>query len=417
MDFLLIDEFISIYSMAALPSNALTHLTTRTMKAETAVGMDPHRLQHLKAVIEADVSRGHYHGAVLRVGRSGHVAMELAVGTVGGPGTAALKTDSVFSIFSLTKAFTNVLALRAVEMGQLALTTRVSEVIPQFKGAPREGATLFHLLTHTAGMPGVWSPQIGMFEDRLDELVQAVIEHVHGIVAPGTRCDYAPVVNHVLIAEMLRRTDPKGRAFRDLAREDLFDPLQMVDTSFGVRPDLRARKVVPDMRGVVPIPVKGRDDPHSMHSLFEQEVNEAPHVGMCSTVSDLWRFTDMLRRGGTLDGARIISPRTLALARRNWTDDMYNELYRAVALRAGWEPPPAFIGLGFSVRGEGIVHHQFGTLTSPQTFGNYGAGSSMFWVDPEQDLTFVCCTTGLLAQAPNIERFQRLSDITVGAIR
>ena len=63
------------------------------------------------------------------------------------------------------------------------------------------------------------------------------------------------------------------------------------------------------------------------------------------------------------------------------------------------------------------MHHQFGTLTSPQTFGNYGAGSSMFWVDPEQDLTFVCCTTGLLAQAPNIERFQRLSDITVGAIR
>ena len=83
--------------------------------------------------------------------------------------------------------------------------------------------------------------------------------------------------------------------------------------------------------------------------------------------------------------------------------------------RAGWEPPPAFIGLGFRVRGDGLVHHQFGTLTSPQTFGNYGAGSTMFWVDPELDLGFACCTTGLLPQAQNIERFQRLSDMVVGA--
>jgi len=92
-------------------------------------------------------------------------------------------------------------------------------------------------------------------------------------------------------------------------------------------------------------------------------------------------------------------------------------LYRAVALRAGWEAPPAYIGLGFSVRGEALVHHQFGTLTSAETFGNYGAGSSLFWVDPVLDLSFVCCTTGLLAQAPNIERFQRLSDMAVGATR
>ena len=120
-----------------------------------------------------------------------------------------------------------------------------------------------------------------------------------------------------------------------------------------------------------------------------------------------------LRRGAGL--ARILSPRMLQLARRNWTGQMPNELYRTVALRAGWEPPPAFIGLGFSVRGEGIVHHQFGTLTSPETFGNYGAGSTLLWVDPELDMSFVCCTTGLLPQAANIERFQRLSDMAVGA--
>jgi len=376
--------------------------------------MDTNRLNHLKTVIEADVQRGHYHGAVIRVGCAGRVDLEAAIGCADAQRELPLHTDSVFSLFSLTKAFTNMLVLRAVELGQFALTTRVADLIPEFQGAPRERATVFHLLTHTAGMPGVWTPKPDMYEDRLDELLQAACENVHGIVEPGTRCDYAPVVNHVLMGELLRRTDPKGRAFRDIAREDLFEPLAMRDTSLGVRQDLRARKVVPDLRGVVPIRVRGRTQP-GPYSLFEEEANEAPHVGACSTVADLWRFVEMLRQGGSLDGVRIVSPRMLQLARHNWTGQMHNELYRGVALRAGWEPPPACIGLGFSLRGEGIVHHQFGTLTSAQTFGNYGAGSTMFWVDPELDLSFVCLTTGLLSQAANIDRFQRLSDITVGA--
>jgi len=378
------------------------------------LAMDTQRLGLVRAAIEADVARGHYHGAVIRAGRAGRVEFEAAIGTYAGAGTTGLEQDSVFTLFSLTKAFTNVLMLRAVELGQLALTTKVADIIPEFKGAPRDAATLAHLLTHTAGMPGVWTPKPEMFEDCLAELVQAVAENVHGLVPPGTRCDYAPVVNHVLMAEMLRRTDPAGRAFAEIVRQDLFEPLGMRDTSFGVRPDLKARKVPPDVRGVIPIPVRGRDDP-GRYSLFDQEANEAAHVGACSTVADLWRFTEMMRLGGTLDGARILSARTLAVARRNWTGSMPNELYRTVALRAGWEPPPAFIGLGFSVRGDGLVHHQFGTLTSPETFGNYGAGSTMFWVDPALDLSFVCCTTGLLPQAANIERFQRLSDMVVGA--
>ena len=376
--------------------------------------MDPQRLEHLQAAIRGDIARGLYHGVVLQVARGGELVLDATIGSADAAQSQPLRRDSVFNLFSITKAFTNVLVLRAIELGQLALTTRVADVIPEFVGAPRDATRLHHLLTHTAGMPGVWTPKPDMFEDNLAELLQAVIDNVHGTVPPGTRFHYAPVVNHVLLGEMLRRTDPHGRAFRDIAQQDLFDPLGMRDTAFGVRTDLRARKVVPDIRGVVPIAVRGRTLA-GRHSLFEEPVNEAPHVGACATVGDLWRFAEMLRGGGALDGARILSPRMVQLARRNWTGQMPNELYRTVALRAGWEPPPAFIGLGFSVRGEGIVHHQFGTLTSPETFGNYGAGSTLLWVDPELDMSFVCCTTGLLPQAANIERFQRLSDMAVGA--
>ncbi len=75
-----------------------------------------------------------------------------------------------------------------------------------------------------------------------------------------------------------------------------------------------------------------------------------PHVGCIASADNLWRFAEMLRRGGELDGARILSPAIIEAARKNWTGEFYNELYRTVALRAGWEVPRAYMGLGFNVR-------------------------------------------------------------------
>ncbi|GGX95761.1 serine hydrolase [Massilia dura] len=372
------------------------------------------RLAHLRSVIENDVRKGLYYGAVIRVARAGEIGLDATVGSADAEGAHPLASDAVFSIFSLTKAFVNVLALRAVEHGQLALTTRVADIIPEFAGAPRDRATLYHLLTHTTGMPGVWTPKPDMLQDNLAELLQAVCANVHGAVEPGSRCDYSPVSNHVLMAEMLRRTDAADRDIVTILQDDLCTPLRMDSTSLGVRADLRARKVVPDMRGVIPIRIPGRTQPGTF-GLFEEERNEAPHVGAVSTTADISRFAEMLRRGGELDGARILSPRMVAMASRNQTGELPNELYKGVALRSGWEAPPAYIGLGFSVRGERIVHHQFGTMTSPGTFGNYGAGSTMFWIDPALHMTFACLTTGVMTQAANIERFQRLSDIAVSA--
>jgi CubicO group peptidase (beta-lactamase class C family) len=377
-------------------------------------GFSQSRLAHLKSVIEADVAKGAYYGAVLRVMRGGVIGLDEAIGAADAEGAKPLAKDSVFSIFSTSKAFTNILILRAIEEGRFALTTKVRDIIPEFSGEPRERATFFHLLTHTAGMPGVWIPRPGMYLDRLDELLEAVIENVHGTVEPGTRCDYSPLANHVLMGEALRRTDPKGRRFRDILAQDLFEPLGMASTSMGLRPDLDARHVRPDMRGTVPIKHLSRTIAGD-HALFEDPDVEAPHVGCASTVPDLSRFAEMLRRGGELDGARILSPRTIAMARQVWTGDFPNELYRAVHLRMGWEEMPAYMGLGFNVRGTAIGHHQLGTMTSPETFGNYGAGSALFWVDPALDVSFACLTAGVMTQAANIERFQKLSDMVVSA--
>ena len=152
------------------------------------------------------------------------------------------------------------------------------------------------------------------------------------------------------------------------------------------------------------------------HALFEDPEVEAPHVGCASTSGDLYRFAEMLRRGGELDGVRILSPAMIRLARQVHTGDMPNQLYKRVAEGAGWQVPPANQGIGFQVRGTGVFHHLFGTLASPETHGNYGAGSTMFWVDPAADVSFALCSAGVMTQAANIERCQKLSDLALSAM-
>jgi CubicO group peptidase (beta-lactamase class C family) len=380
-----------------------------------AASVDPQRLEHLESVIKADISAGLYYGAVLKVARGGQVVFDKAIGSHDAAQTRPLEKDSVFSIFSITKAFTNLLVLRAIERGQFALTTRISDLIPEFKGKGREAVQIFHLLSHQAGFPIIFEVKPGMYIDRFDEMIAAVIEVVYPQEPPAIHCAYSPLVNHVLMAEALRRTDPKKRSYRQMVQEELLTPLKMKDTSVGLRADLRSRKVVPDFRGNYPIGHRGHSD-LGPNGAFEEEHAEMPWVGIASTVPDMFRLAEMLRQNGTLDGARVLSPAMLEMARRNWTGEKPNELYTARGKEKGWDPVPAYIGLGFSLRGTALCHHMFGTLTSPGTFGNYGAGSTIYWIDPERDLTFVCLSAGVMESNANIERFQKLADIVISAV-
>jgi CubicO group peptidase (beta-lactamase class C family) len=378
------------------------------------VAMDSKRLDEVRQSIQADIAANLYHGAVLKVARGGKVAFEESIGSADGEQTKPLRMDSVFSIFSVTKAFTNILTLRAIERGLFALTTRVSELIPEFKGRGREVIEVWHLLSHQAGFPIIFEVKPGMYIDRLDEMVAAVLEVVFPADPPCEKISYSPLVNHVLLGEILRRTDPKRRPYRAIVEEDLLKPLKLSDTAVGLRADLKRRHVVPDFRGNYPIGHRGHSD-FGPNGAFEEEHAEMPWVGIASTVPDLFRLAEMLRQDGTLDNARILSPAMLALARKNWTDEKPNELYTERAKARGWAPSPAYIGLGFSLRGTAMMHHMFGTLASPGTFGNYGAGTSLFWVDPERELTFAFLSAGLMEHNANMVRFQRLSDMVISA--
>jgi CubicO group peptidase (beta-lactamase class C family) len=377
-------------------------------------GLDESRLQLLKQVMEQDVEEGKYHGAVIMVARNGVIGLQEAIGNAVKEDNIPMRMDHAFSLFSTTKAFTNILVFRAIEAGVLSLRTKVSEIISQFAGGARESITLFHCLTHSSGLPFMVSPVPGMNLDNLDDIIAAICENVYSDIEPGEEVRYSPILGHALMGEMVRRTDPKQRSFREIIQQDLFDPLHMHDASMGVRADLKDRHIFPIFQEPLPFdhPSSGN---HGLHSAFAEEFAEMPWVGCISTVPALFRFAEMLRCGGELDGARIVSPAILDLATKNWTGDKPNGMFEDICNSQGWDIIPAYLGLGFLLRGKSAGHLHYGSLASPRTFGNMGAGSSLFWVDPERQLTFVCLSSGVMNEAENMRRYQKLSDMAVAA--
>src|SRR6201999_1986633 len=125
---------------------------------------------------EDDIARDRYNGAVLIVARGGEVGFQQAIGSHDQAQTRPLGMDSVFSIFSVTKAITNVLAFRAIELGQFALTTKICNIIPEFFTPARSPITIFDLLTHTSGLPPFFTPRADLNIDKFDDVLAAIYQ-------------------------------------------------------------------------------------------------------------------------------------------------------------------------------------------------------------------------------------------------
>jgi len=382
------------------------------MAADIIGGSDDSRWATLTAAVEGDIAAGLYFGGNILVSRGGKPLYGRTFGHSAEDKKRPVAPDSVFSLFSVTKALTNLLVFRAIEKGQLTLTTPIHRIIPEFSGGLRNRITVFHLLTHSTGVPIIYCPKPGMFIDRLDEIISAICEVAYPVEQPGSRVDYSPMVNHALMGEAVRRLDPAKRPYRQIMAEDLFEPLGMKSTSMGLRKDLKARHLVPEFRGNYPISHLGHSN-LGPNGAFEEEHAEMPWVGCVSTAPDMLRFTEMLRQGGTLDGHRVVSTALVDAARTIWTGDKPNEFYASLIRANNGIVLPGNLGLGFSIRGSGMGTSMFGTLASPGTFGAHGAGTTLFWVDPERDLSFVGLMTGLMTTYDNLERWQRLCDLAI----
>jgi CubicO group peptidase (beta-lactamase class C family) len=380
--------------------------------------VDADRLARVRDRIERDVEEKRYDGAVIIVARDGEIGLHEAVGFAHRDSGRSAQRDDVFRIFSMTKAFTNALVLNAVDRGLLALTTPVADVVPEFLGSDRfrgmhkRSVTIAHLLTHRAALVPTPTP---LPYDQLGDLSAVVraLGELDLIGEPGAKVQYSPALAHALLGEAVRRVHGAA-SFREVLDRELLEPLGMTSTRLGA-PTAWADRLVPVVARFPAGGWLGPEDIEVMNDIVSEDA-EMPWVGCVSSAGDVFRFTEMIRRGGELDGTRIVSPGILDLATRNQTGDAPNELYKMLYSAMGWAVPPASVGLGFMLRGEGIFVEPFGTLSTPRTHGNFGAGSSQFWIDPERGLTFVCLTSGVMEEAANLQRFQRLSDLAQAAV-
>ncbi|GAA5033810.1 serine hydrolase domain-containing protein [Microbacterium fluvii] len=396
----------------------MTTIADPSLAAVTRRDVDVDALARLTDEIEADIARLAYDGAHVILARGGDIVLDHVTGFAERSTARPLARDAVFRVLSLTKAFTNVMVLRALTEGRLALSTRVVDIIPEFLGTDpfhmlrKDRINVLHLLTHRSGMPPTPNPGLG--PDRFGVLADVIsaLAGVDVLFEPGTNVNYAPAINHALLGEMVRRAYGAA-SFATLARDLVFDPVGMPDTAFGL-PARSAERAVP-LKAY--LPEGGFLAPSDIESLNDviTEHAEMPWVGSVSTAADIFTFAEFVRRRGEVGGRRLVSTAVMDQATRSHTGDVPNDLYAQMAVARGWEIPAANFGLGFSLSGEGTYPNFFGPFTSPRTHGNYGAGSSLFWVDPERDLTFVFLSAGVMEESENVARFQKLSTMAVSA--
>jgi CubicO group peptidase (beta-lactamase class C family) len=315
---------------------------------------------------------------------------------------------------STGKQFTNVLALTLVERGALRLHQPVADVLPEFRPLGKETVNLHHLLTHTSGVasaiPSV-PPEVLTSIERMAAI--ACAQPLESL--PGERVNYSILLAHTVIAAMCLRVDGNRRSFAEMIEAELFQPLGMRETSLGPRADL-VERLCPIRASYSGIGLLDPAAIEGLGTLLRMPGCEIPAGGYLTTIGDLHRFAEMLRRGGELDGVRVLSPAMIDHCTRNHTGELRNVLFDPCLSYRGWQPWPAYIGLGFFVRGEKPIPGPFGMLNSPRTFGGIGAGSTGFWVDPERDLSFAFLSTGLMEDSHHLERMALLADLVVSSL-
>jgi len=381
----------------------------------TELGFDSERLSRVNEAIERDVEAGRCDGVALIVARRGKPVIDITAGYADRKAGRRLGRDAVFATMSVAKQLTNVLALSLVERGLLRLHSPIADLIPEFRQLGKEKVNLYHLLTHTSGVMSAIPPVPPEILTNIEKLV----EYACGLQLeslPGERVNYSILLGHSLIAAVCLRAAGRGRSYAEMLEEEIFRPLGMRDTSLGLRKDLvdrlcPVRAAYQDIPALLPAAaIEG------VGALLAMPGCEIPGGGCVTTIADLHRFAEALRRGGELDGARILSPAMLAFCSRNHTGTLRNVLFDAISGYRGWEFYPANIGVGFFVRGEGLIPGLFGVLNSPHTFGGAGAGSTAFWVDPERDVSFAFLSAGLMEDSYHFERLGTLSDLVLAAL-
>lgn len=382
------------------------------LEAVKSAGLDSEALARLDASIQSDIDKGNNFGASIIVARGGVIGHRRSFGTVAPERQAA--EDDIYLAMSVSKSFTAALILQAIDHGRFSFDTRVADILPAFAAGGKQRVTVRQLLNHTAGVFAGIIPPPSVSPAEYGDLAKTVgaICPLPAMYTPGTRCSYTQSLGYSLLGQILVETDPAKRAFGDIACDDLFAPLGMADTRFGLAADNPRRVSVSYTEKLTaPSSAINQQFLNAAH-----EGTEFPGWGAYTTVEDTFRFADALRRRGDNGSYRLMSQAMFDYAVQNSTGDMSNGAWD-FAREAGGLPdyPANFSLLGGYVRGMGHNVSGAGFTASPGAFYALGGGSTLWMVDPARDLTFVFLSAGFIEGLEHFQRLCRLSDLALAA--
>ncbi|HEY0537685.1 MAG TPA: serine hydrolase domain-containing protein [Actinoallomurus sp.] len=373
------------------------------------VGFDAERLRRIDAHFAAYVDDGRLPGWLALVSRHGEIAHLSAYGSRDLASGAPVETDTLFRIYSMSKPVTSVAAMTLYEEGAFELTDPIARFIPSFgdmrvyeQGPAARPITrpaaepirIWHLLTHTAGL--VYGFQHVSVVDEIYRDAGFDRGTPRGLDLAGTvdRLAELPLLfepgsqwNYSVATDVLGRLIEvvSGQPLDRFLQERIFDPLEMTDTGFFIDAadaDRMASLYTAGTDGRA-VPLDTRD------AALRRPRALAGGAGLISSAGDYHRFTQMLRRGGELDGVRVLSPRTVAYMARNHLPGGADleEFGRPVFAEVSYGG--VGFGLGFAVVQDAAKTR---TLSSEGEFNWGGAASTVFWVDPVEQVTAVFLT-------------------------
>jgi CubicO group peptidase (beta-lactamase class C family) len=376
-----------------------------------ALGFDAGRLSRITPFLaETYVDNGRLPNAQLLIARDGQPVHYTRLGTMGDDGRE-LRDDALFRIASMTKPVTSVAFMQLVEQCKVALEEPVTKVFPEFAnlhvyaggggsipfapGAPAHPMRFVDLLTHMSGftyglqnrnnIDAVYREHNFDFardnldsDGFIDKLAQLPLEF-----APGQGWNYSVSTDVLGIA--VERIS--GMRLGDYFEKHIFAPLGMTDTRFGVREGDLDRLV--DAYAYRPGQSPRMISAGATSKLAKPASFDSGGGGLVGTIADYHRFATMLLNGGELDGARIISPKTLRLMRTNHLPGNADLTEMSSSLFSEANNAGTGFGLGFA-----MVIDPAKTLI-PSSLGEYywgGAYSTAFFVDPVERITMVFMT-------------------------
>jgi CubicO group peptidase (beta-lactamase class C family) len=359
-----------------------------------------------------DLYRSRVHPAVqVCVRRNGIIVLDRAIGHArgNGPGDAedgekVLATPQTpFLIYSGSKAVTALVVHLLVDRGIVGLDDPVATYVPEFGEGGKDQITIGQVLAHRAGVPNL--PREAFDLDRVGDrqFILNALSAAKPFGKPGEFLAYHAVAGGFILGEVVQRAT--GRDIQAVLSEEILEPLRFRWNRYGVKLSEVDALAADYATGAPVLPpfsqlisralgvgvdqlVEWSHDPRFLTAVI-------PSANLVTSANELSRFFEIFRRGGELDGVRVMEPETV---RRAMTEQSRLEL----DLTLGF---PTRFGYGLMLGSSWLS--LFGRDTQ-HAFGHLGFTNMLAWADPERGLACAVMTNGKPLLYPELPRFYTL---------